>query len=224
MNPPAEPEVIIWLRQALTKGPVESSRIKVMAADAGFSPKTVRRARERLGVVATRHGRRAATRSIWALPAHAKTEPARGGEGSPHPAQLCTEGNAPSDKPAICASTESVKTQVVPSQTGPPGAQVAPSTRALLLSNVDVHDFSGPERARVAQRLSRFVDLGMDATLARAVAIRLVLERDRAGDKGGSCIECQCFDLGSCAPGRDGHTPGPRDPTEIWMCWCARRA
>lgn len=213
MNPPADSQVFVWLRQALAQSPVESSRVKKMASDAGFSPKALRRARERLEVVVARTGRRATTRSFWSLPRRRTGEAGASGARSPDPSHMCTGAEGPTQR-AATISTGSLTAEVVPLVANASGARVEPYA---------VPDLSAAERDRVAWRTSRFVGLGMSTPDARALATRLVLERDRTSDKGGSCAECQCYDGKSCEPGAAGYTRGPRNPSEIWMCLTARR-
>lgn len=188
MNTATEPQrsATDWLRQALIAGAVESAHIKVLAEQAGIGPKALRNARERLGVVATRHGHSLTMRSVWTLPVDTRPEP--GSDG--------IEGFRADEMLSIAK----VKTA---------GANAG---------------LTEAEAANLERRVHQFVERGMNAAHGCELAIRLVVERDRAGSKAGSCIECQSLRDSSCEPGAQGHTPGPRDPSEIWMCWTARRA
>ncbi len=56
-----------WLRAALANGPLDSREIKQLAEDQGITPKSLRIARENLGIHVSRSGCRAAMRSTWAL-------------------------------------------------------------------------------------------------------------------------------------------------------------
>lgn len=204
------PAAATWLQEALAGGAAESNRLKAAATDAGISPKALRLARERLGIVTTRSGRRATMRSTWELPAGA-------GEGS--------------------AETRSITAAVHPREAAPTATLAKPAPQAVPLStgvkdsagmlrNVDVSQDDGllpGEHRRVAQRIERFVKHGMKHAAAQSLAVRLILERDRTNSREGSCLECSVLEDGRCLPGMRGDTPGPRPPTEIWMCWCARR-
>jgi hypothetical protein len=56
-----------WLRVQLRRGPVDSRTITDRAAKAGIQPRTLRRAREQLGVDVERRGAAADHRTYWSL-------------------------------------------------------------------------------------------------------------------------------------------------------------
>lgn len=194
-----------WLHQALIAGAVESAHIKALAEQAGIGTKALRNARERLGVVATRQGNGATMRSTWTLPVVAAP---------------VSEEETP-----IRALEQVLSPAKVRADIGGPGSPEVPEQKLLTFVNVELAQpaLTPAEHARVDHRARDFVRRGMNDVPARHLAIKLVIDRDRHGRREGSCIECQCFDGGSCLPGSQGHTPGPRDQAEIWMCWCARR-
>ena len=200
-----------WLSRALAAGAVESANVKALAEQAGIGTKALRNARERLGVVATRHGNGVAMRSTWSLPATAA---------------LASEVGSSARAEAICALEPLLRSAKVLAQAvGDPGSPKAPGHGLLKFVKVESAQpaLTPAEHTRVDLRARDFVRRGMSDAPARHLAIKLVIERDRPSRKEGACIECQCFDGGSCLPGSQGHTPGPRDQAEIWMCWCARR-
>lgn len=239
MNTATEPQqsVADWLRQALIAGAVESAHIKVLAEQAGIGPKALRNGRERLGVVATRHGQGLTMRSVWTLPVEIPPEPGSDGlevfrAPGPSAASLST-----------IVKVESLRKPVVSADAIPPekagfvaigeggertDQRDAECSEMLRIAKVQTASanagLTDAEAANLERRVHQFVDRGMNAAHGRELAIRLVVERDRAGSKAGSCIECQCLDRSACEPGTQGHTPGPRDLAEIWMCWAARRA
>ena len=57
-------EAMAFLRQNLAEGPMRKSKIERAANDKKIKPMTLRRARERLGLVVTKDGRH----SVWSLP------------------------------------------------------------------------------------------------------------------------------------------------------------
>lgn len=57
------------LRAALSGGPTESRTVIQALVQQGFTPKQIRRARERLGLEVARSGTGASTRTSWVLPA-----------------------------------------------------------------------------------------------------------------------------------------------------------
>lgn len=187
-----------WLIAALGGGPVESARIKVMAAEAGFGVKALRKARERLRVIVTRHGSRKAAKSMWSLAADPDRSARARGVIAP-PQQRSSGTRDP--KAHVAGAT-------------PSASQERPSGAVELLP---------AESTRVAARIVSFARYGMVESDARQLAVRLVVERDRTSSRTGSCIECIAFDGIACEPGRCGDAPGPRPVTEIWGCWCARR-
>lgn len=216
------PSATDWLRQALSAGAAASAHIKAHAAQAGVGTKALRNAREWLGVVTTRMGSGATMRSVWVLPS-------------------IRAPLASSDALLRIVNVGDLKTPVdriapAPTIRAAPalgcGDLDAASATHKVLTNAAYRSASSEqcadtpieqERPRMALRVRQFVQRGMNYNLAHELAIRLVVERDRTGSKAGSCIECQCLSRATCAPGAAGHTPGPRDPAEIWMCWCARR-
>ena len=72
------------------------------------------------------------------------------------------------------------------------------------------------EQARTSHRVKLFVLRGMNEGAAYALAIRLVLERDRTNGRAlGSCVECQAFVRNECAV--------MRPITVIHECWRRRQ-
>ncbi len=216
-----------WLHQSLIAGAVASAHIKALAEQAGIGAKSLRNARERLGVVTTRHGNGRTMRSVWALPLvddeaskreeiqHAKTEVqgirAQAGTNAEMSIFVSLGGRRSSTATSGPAGHGAVggHVQVMKLLTA------EQSSRASILTPQEI--------AWVEFSAGKFMTRGMTEIDGFELAIRLVVERNRNGGKGGSCLECQCFDHGTCAPGAGGHTPGPRDPSVIWMCWCSRR-
>lgn len=226
-----------WLRQALLTGAVESAQVKALAEQAGIGTKALRNARERLGVLAARHGQGLTMRSFWTLPVEIPSEP---GSDSIE----CFRAPGPSAASlSILVKVESLRKPVASAGTKPrekagfvtigedgerTDLRDDECSEMLTIAKVQTGRANAEptveEAANIKRRVRQFAERGMIADGARHLAIRLVVERDRAGSKAGSCIECQCLNRSSCEPGAQGHTPGPRDPSEIWMCWCARRA
>ena len=81
------------------------------------------------------------------------------------------------------------------------------------------------EEALVVRRTHAFAARGgLSDHAARELATALVLGRDRVGERGGSCVECQnLVRPGVCAAAAAGHAEGPRELMEVWHCWVARR-
>jgi hypothetical protein len=71
-------KAMIWLQETLADGPVSAVKVKSAAAKAGFSQMTVRRAGERLAVVAQKQGFGKTGRWYWRLPKGAQDEGLRG--------------------------------------------------------------------------------------------------------------------------------------------------
>jgi hypothetical protein len=57
-----------WLRETLADGPLEATAVQTAAAQAGFSPQQIHRAKQRLGIKPRRAGFSAGAKWIWALP------------------------------------------------------------------------------------------------------------------------------------------------------------
>jgi hypothetical protein len=232
-----------WLYQSLIGGPAYSARIKWLARQSGIGTKALRNARANLTVVATRHGSRKSMRSVWSLPSAADS--AAGGDNDDFVAKrmarairaqasadlnVLTIVNVSGGLSRPTASRPSDRT------TGASEAEPCRTSPALARSRVNIgarpSPTSGQARAFdlpphetnwIVRSAAVFVTRGMNDLAAHQLAVRLVVERNRAGSKLGSCIECQCLNHGTCVPGAGGHTPGPRDPSVIWMCWCSRR-
>ena len=182
------------LRAALSGGIRNSREVLAELGALGFSAKQIRRARERLGVLTKRQGRRADMRSMWALPMPqlapevvSETSPARARDAEPIPPAYLRKHKA-SDSGEMLAFAKGL---------------------------------SEAEATRVARRAAAFIARGLTAALANDVAIALVLERDRGGTREGSCIECQCMVHGGCTSAE--FSGGSRDVREIWYCGYARR-
>lgn len=56
-----------WLGASLANGPLDSREVKRLADHHGITPKSLRNARQRVGVEVSRSGSRAAMRSTWTL-------------------------------------------------------------------------------------------------------------------------------------------------------------
>jgi hypothetical protein len=61
-------KAMIWLQETLADKPLPAVKVKSVAAKAGFSPMTVRRAREHLGIVVVREGFGPGGRWLWRAP------------------------------------------------------------------------------------------------------------------------------------------------------------
>lgn len=226
-------------------GAVPSGRIKSLADQVGIGTKALRTARERLGVVATRNGNGATMRSSWALPielcpavrgyddrvrTHALDDSSSNRAPRRSPEEMLTIAKVGDLKKPVGRITPDSTIQAAPALgSGDLDAvsmahKVLTSARNFSASPEQCADtLLEQERPRVALRVRQFVQLGMNESAGRELAIRLVVQRDRVGSKAGSCIECQCLHGVLCAAGAAGHAHGPRDASEIWLCWCARR-
>ena len=213
-----------WLRQALLYGAVESAQVKALAEQAGIGTKALRNAREKLGVVATRRGNGSLMRSMWSLPNpdQAALENLNNWRAEEYGAGIGAPSFSAVGMPRIVkvGGTQMSTWLPTPLQPEVPRNEQQFSTIHLPTTAVEL---TLNEQHHVERLSSEFVTRGMNELAGHQLAVRLVTERDRRGEKSGSCIECQCLNRGSCAPGAQGHTPGPRDPHEIWMCWCSRR-
>ena len=104
-------------------------------------------------------------------------------------------------------------------------SRVAPTTREMLGNarpsiappeHESGADMTQPEQTRTSRRVQLFVRRGMNEVAACALAVRLVLERDRTKGRAlGSCVECQAFVRNECAV--------MRPITVIHECWRRRR-
>ena len=114
--------------------------------------------------------------------------------------------------PAVIDASDQCKQ---PATAQPPAGPAPESVDALLPH----------EEALVVRRTLAFVARGdLSGHAARELATTLVLKRDRAGERSGSCVECQnLVRPGVCVAAAAGHTAGPRELTEVWLCWLARR-
>ena len=232
-TPKAQQNATDWLHQTLAAGAAESAHIKVLAEQAGIGTKALRNARERLGVLVARHGGGTTMRSVWSLP---EMYARAGGDGiRAHPSKrwrLLTPV-----KVSDLANPDISRRRISPPKEAFPAAEqvvAGPDAKGRELlgdawpltaatEQTATTELTSAEQDRLVRRSRQFVQRGMNGAASRELAIRLVVERDRTASRTGSCIECQCLERSSCAPGAEGHTPGPRDPAEIWMCWCARR-
>jgi hypothetical protein len=77
-------EAKIFLRNALAEGPVDSEVVRKMAAEAGITEKTLKRAKAALGVGSSRAG---SWCSLWSLPAE-QAAPSEAKPGGAPPAKL----------------------------------------------------------------------------------------------------------------------------------------
>ncbi len=64
-----------WLHEILAPGPLAARKVEDMAKRAGFTPRTLRRAREDIGVISRRNGPRAGGSYLWSLPPAAAPNP-----------------------------------------------------------------------------------------------------------------------------------------------------
>lgn len=193
MNQPTSPPEIC-LRSLLSAGPRNSRDVLAAMTALQFTPKQVRRARERQGIVVERSGNGADMHSTWRLPddpddennsAVAAAFPDVGADVPLHGRYYGACGDAPctSDAPAM--------------------------RRAAACLNEG-------ERRRHQSRVAAFTARGIDALMAWQVADALVA-RDRDGLRAtGSCAECQCPALNSCPT-------VPRPAAEIHECWHRRQ-
>lgn len=178
---PTPAEVDSLLTLALTGGPVAKSMLVRQLHAAGVTDKQLRRARERLGVVAKRYGSGARMHSTWELQSQ---QPAK------------QEIRAPA-----VAGLDPLRKHKVFEGAAP--------------------DLTPGEATRVAARVPRFLKIGMSTTDAAALAMKLVLERDRPGHRAASCAECQCYKPGGLCTAAS-YTGGSRNPMDIWACCWAR--
>lgn len=201
------------LREFLAAGPCNSRAVLAAMADNGLTPKQVRGARERLGVVVQRAGSGAAMHSAWSLP---PTEPnicpAEGtnqidGAFMPDGDALASEaaGSIPNVSPARARGTQPVVNQDAVLV----GRQVRAQARAR-------EGCTDAEQRLHRARVEAFVGRGITIDIATEVADALLLA-DREGRPAvGSCAQCQNLLRGTCPV-----TPKPA--VEIHECWYRRQ-
>jgi hypothetical protein len=83
--------------------------------------------------------------------------------------------------------------------------------------------FTELERRLLEARTEQFVRRGVPPETARAAATKLIVARDRGGQAGGSCAECQNFVGNNCQLVSKGFVEQVRDVMEIFECAYARR-
>jgi hypothetical protein len=190
------------LHGLLTGGSGLSGMLIAAMKHAGFTPKQVRRAREKLGVQITRTGHGASMRSWWALPGESCRDADRCGHSDPH--------SCPPDDRRVygqLCDIQRIKTYT-PAPLKSLRAPAGPSDFAGTASPVDLTE---DERKRVDRRVEFFIMKGLAASEASTLATRLVFERDRRGTRLASCAECQ-------SPMLPGGCRIVRDPMELHCC------
>lgn len=180
------------LANLLRGGPGDSREVKAAMDAAGVTSKRTRRARERLGVVVERFGSGNAAGSRWSLP---------------------------SLVPAVEPGAELRKDKVWASS--PPSESLGSERIEQHIARDVEPQATSAQLALMERRVHAFVDRGVDPHQAQQVAT-LLLERDRAGLRDGSCAECQnfCPSRGCDASEFSG---GARPVGQLWFCWYARR-
>lgn len=181
------------LRQVLQGGARDSREIKTAMEAAGVTGKRTRRARERLGVVVVRFGSGAAAGSRWSLP---PLVPATNSGG------VLRKGKVPPST----APSESLRSVRDPNRRE--HARELGTTEGQL--------------AMLRTRVAAFIARGIEPHRANGVAESL-LDRDRAGQREGSCAECQNYSAPDhCAATQ--FSGGARPVDQLWFCWYARRS
>jgi hypothetical protein len=172
----------------LALGARDSREVQAAMTAAGFSPKRIRSARERIGVVISRSGHGASMRSTWALASHSDDQ--RG--------LKTLLINADASSPDALRRTKA--SDRFGERQGRDGVALNP----------------GEER-RVSSRILRFTARGVELALAQELAMGLVLCRDRIGSRDVSCAECQNFTvIRGCSVAA--FSGGARDVSEHWYC------
>lgn len=162
----------VCLRSLLSTGPRNSREVLAAMATWQFTPKQVRRARERQGIMVERSGNGAAMHSTWRLPDIAH------------------------DNKNTAAAAGLSGCGAVGLRLSLPSA-VAGSAPCTEMQWPDAHRTEGEQRRHQA-RVAAFIKRGIDARTAGNLADALVA-RDRDGLRGiGSCAECQCAELKNC--------------------------
>jgi hypothetical protein len=170
------------LRAFLAEGSRLSSEVIAAMAEAGFTPKQIRRAREKLGVQITRTGYGGNMRSSWALPGESCGGADRCGHSDPH--------SCPPDDRWVSGQLRDV-TRTKTYTPAPQKSLRMPARPSHLAGTAPPVDLTGDERKRVDRRVGFFIMKGLAASDASTLAIRLVFERDRRGTRLASCAECQ---------------------------------
>lgn len=202
------------LTSLLASGPQESRAIVASMGQKGFTPKQVRRARERLQLALVRKGAGPSTRTMWSFPEKGRQEgTTEAGSGGVVPVGMPVGGP---------------ERRVELLDDGAEGAGIDRESSRAQVGKVKVsahlEDGLQPfERQRVARRIELFMAKGIAADEAAGVARLLVFSRDRTGTRDVSCAECQCFHAGRCSAAGAGYGSGPRPVCELWMCGYSRR-
>lgn len=195
MNNLTEPEII--LRALLANGARNSRDVLAAMATREFTPKQVRRAREKQGIVVRRSGSGVAMHSIWELPSLDSAEP--------RVEVIRAHRRAPSAHSARPAK---------PTKGMLPSHQAEQSRDQR--SDKPCAELTDAEHQRLEARIDVFTQRGLDLDSARKLADELV-ERDRSDKRAtGSCIECQALAHRDCPA-------VPRPPVEIHQCWYLRK-
>lgn len=160
------------LREALEGGPTASRDVLALLGAQGLTPKQLRRARERLGVVVERSGSGTAMRSFWRLP---------------DPGEHMDDGAAPrpASGPRRALDASVAKRPTVAAPAGAPD----PLTEWE----------SSRVSRRISVFMTRGVD--QDKATSLALKLVYERDRTGRHDVGGSCIECQSYVRRECIVG-----------------------
>lgn len=160
------------LREALAAGPTASRDVLALLGAKGLTPKQLRRARERLGVVVERSGSGKSMRSVWRLP--------EAGER--------LDGGADPDRSRRAREAKSQ------------GAAKPPSVVAPVLATDALTEWESSRVARrISVFMTRGVD--HDKATSLALKLVHERDRTGRHDVGGSCIECQSYVRRECIVG-----------------------
>ena len=187
----------------LLDGSRDSREVLATMANRGLSPKQVRRAREKLGVVVERHGNGAAMRSTWCLP-----EPAIHAHDDEAPVARIVTTKASTKAPHFERGTHGVQD----------GTKQTP---ALAKAPAAVHHdsngmWSEGECRRHTGRVDAFARRGIKLDVARQVADLLVVADRENRHAYGSCAQCVSLNTSECSV--------PRPVVEVHVCWLRRCA
>lgn len=160
------------LREALAAGPIASRDVLTLLGAQGLTPKQLRRARERLGVVVERSGSGKSMRSVWRLP---------------EAGERVGESAAPrsASRPRNVLDTSAAK----------PPSVVAPAVATDPLTELE----SSRVARRISVFMTRGVD--QDKATSLALKLVYERDRTGRHDVGGSCIECQSYVRRECIVG-----------------------
>ncbi len=203
LRTPEMSEVDVALRALLAQGARDSREVLAAMAERGLSPKQVRRAREKLGVVVARHGDGAAMRSTWYLP-----EPAIHAHDDEAPLAGMVATKVSTKTHHFEFGTHGVRdgTQQTPALAKAPAA-VLHDTNGL---------WSEGECRRHAGRVDAFGRRGIKLDVAHQVADLLVVADRENRHAYGSCAQCVSLNTSECSV--------PRPVVEVHVCWLRRCA